>query len=127
MQKILLVDDDQDYLRNVCNLFSSRGMSVKCVASGLEALSELETKFFALMITDLNMEGMDGFALTRKALSLAPNMPVIMITGSISPELTRLAAEAGIAKVFTKAFDSDELIDLIRELQDNSGGDFNGC
>lgn len=119
MNEILLVDDDYDYLHQVKSLLMREGMAVKCAENGVKAISELKGNNFALMITDLNMPEMDGFALTRNSSVIAPDMPVIMITGSISPETTRLARELGIAKVFAKTFDPDELIALINKLQGN--------
>lgn len=115
-KKLLLVDDDQDILRMVKNLLEQEGLTVQCAESGEEALSELRLreKPFSLMITDLNLPGLDGLALARKALELAPDMSVIMITGSIEQGITRMAEEAGIATVLFKPFNPDELLKAVR-------------
>jgi DNA-binding response OmpR family regulator len=73
-------------------------------------------KNFSLMITDLCMPGMDGFELTRKVLEIAPQMPVIMDTGSISPKIIRLAKEIGISEVLAKPFHLKEMLNTIREV-----------
>ena len=116
MKNILLVDDNQDCLRLVKNLLEIEGMTVQSAESGEEALCELREKTFYLMITDLNLPGLDGFALAQKALEIAPCMPVIMITGSIAPGIPRLAEEAGIAKVLFKPFHPNEILAAIRAL-----------
>lgn len=68
------------------------------------------------MITDLNMPGLDGFKLSRNALGHYPEMPVLMITGSIDADIPQQAEKAGIATVFPKSFKSQELIDKIKQL-----------
>lgn len=112
----MVVDDDQDCLRLVKNLLEIEGMTVLSAESGEDALCELREKTFYLMITDLNLPGLDGFALAQKALEIAPRMPVIMVTGSILPGIPRLAKEAGIAKVLFKPFHPNEILAAIREV-----------
>jgi len=115
MGEILLVDDNLDLLWLVRTLLEQEGMTVQCAESGEEALYELGVKAFCMMITDLDLPGLNGLALTRKALEIAPCMPVIMITGNISPEIPQLAEEVGIARVLAKPFHSHEIIAAIRD------------
>ena len=91
-------------------------MTVQSAESGEEALCELREKTFYLMITDLNLPGLDGFALAQKALEIAPCMPVIMVTGSIAPGIPRLAEEAGIATVLFKPFHPSEILAAVRKV-----------
>ena len=116
MKNILLVDDNQDCLRLVKNLLEIEGMTVQSAESGEEALCELREKTFYLMITDLNLPGLDGFALAQKALEIAPGMPVIMVTGSIAPGIPRLAEAAGIATVLYKPFHPNEILAAVRNV-----------
>lgn len=113
---ILLVDDTPDYLWVIKSLLEQEGMSVQCSMSGEEALQFLSEKPFNLMITDLNMPGMDGLSLARKATVTAPNMSIIMITGSISQDIPKLAKEAGIVKLLSKPFSSAALLKTVREV-----------
>lgn len=113
---ILLVDDTPDYLWVIKSLLEQEGMSVQCSMSGEEALQFLSEKPFNLMITDMNMPGMDGLSLARKATITAPNMSIIMITGSISQDIPRLAKEAGIVKLLSKPFSSAALLKTVREV-----------
>lgn len=116
IEKILLVDDDRDNLNMVRRLLENEQMTVQCATSGDEALWQLEKNNFDLMITDLNMPGMDGLALSRKAAAIAPDMPIVMFTGDICPEVLAKAAEAGIVTVLGKPFYPKEILATIREV-----------
>lgn len=116
MRDILVVDDDRVMLGMLKQILEREGFVAHCVASGEEALQQIKERTFSLMITDLDMPGLNGLELARKGLELAPQMPIIMETGGITPIITRLAKEIGIAKVFAKPFLLAELMMTIREL-----------
>jgi two-component system cell cycle response regulator CpdR len=111
---ILFVDDDSDLLRLATAVFECRGMAIHCAASGEEALRKIGERSFCLMVTDLNMPGLDGFELARKAREIAPDMAIVMGTGDTSPEIPRLAAEAGIARVFSKPFHLAKVLAMVK-------------
>ena len=114
MKDILVVDDDRIVLGLVKRILEREGFVAHCVESGEEALEQIKEKTFSLMITDLNMPGLDGLELARKGLEIAPQMPIIMDTGRISPKIIRQANEIGIAKVLAKPFLLKELLQTMR-------------
>lgn len=116
MEDILVVDDDRLVLAVVKYILGREGITALCVESGKEALEKLSERTFSLMITDFNMPGLDGLELSRIGLKIAPQMPIIMDTGSISPEITRLAKEIGISKVLPKPFLPNVLLETIRDV-----------
>ena len=116
MEEILVVDDDSKILGAIKRILEREGFVVHCVESGEEALAQIKERTFSLMITDYNMPGLNGLELARKGLELAPRMPIIMDTGGITPIITRLAKEIGIAKVLTKPFLTSELMKTIRDV-----------
>ncbi|SNB45534.1 response regulator [Geobacter sp. DSM 9736] len=116
MKNILVVDDNEDCLSLVKILLESEGMTAECAESGEDALRELSAKAFHLMVTDLNLPGIDGFAIVQQAMEIAPGMPIIMMTGETSPDITRLAVELGIVKVIFKPFTSHEMVTTIRDV-----------
>ena len=118
MKDILVVDDDRQILELVKCILEREGIVAHCVASGEEALEKIKERTFSLMITDFNMPGLDGLELSRLGLGIAPQMPIIMDTGSISPKITRLAKEIGISKVLTKPFLPRVLLDTIRDVME---------
>jgi len=116
MEDILVVDDDRILLGLVKRILEREGFAAHCVESGEEAIEQIKEKTFSLMITDFNMPGLNGLELAIKGLEIAPQMPVIMNTGGITPIITRLAKEIGISKVLTKPFLSAELMKTIRDV-----------
>lgn len=116
MEDILVVDDDRLILEVVKCILGREGIDTICVASGKEALEKLNERTFSLMITDFNMPEMDGLELSRIGMEIAPQMPIIMDTGSISPKIARLAKEIGISKVLSKPFLPSVLLQTIRDV-----------
>ena len=107
---VLIVDDDQRILELAAFFLTREGVEVHCAADGEEALRKMRERTFAMMITDLNMPGMDGLELARKAREIAPDMPIAMSTGDKSPKICRLAKEAGIVEVFDKPFNFEKIV-----------------
>jgi two-component system cell cycle response regulator CpdR len=122
MEDILVVDDDSIMLEMFKRILEREGIGVHCVASGKEALEQIKEKNFSLMITDLNMPGLDGLELARKGLEIAPQMSIIMDTGGISPKIICLAKEIGISKVLAKPFLVSEMLETIREVMRKQRG-----
>lgn len=113
---ILLVDDDQEILTMVKGFLEEEGMTVQCANSGEEALGILRENDFRLMITDIKMPGLDGLALSERATIMAPHMPIIMMSGEVTPEIKRLADDAGIATVLSKPFKLQELGAVVKDV-----------
>lgn len=116
---ILIVDDDHGNLSLVSQILEMEGMKVVCATCAEDALQHLAKKDFRLMITDRNMPGLDGFALAQKASEIAPQMPIVMITGNLSSDIPRLAEEAGITTVLGKPFRPEEILEAIRAVTGN--------
>jgi CheY-like chemotaxis protein len=113
---ILVVDDEPD----VADLFRQRfrresrqGRYVlHFAASGEEALERLANGFepkLIVILSDINMPGMDGLNLLRKIKTRRPDLPVMMVTAYGDDERRRQAAEAGAHEFLTKPVDFDRL------------------
>jgi DNA-binding response OmpR family regulator len=112
----LVVDDDDRLLFVMKRFFDSEGLPARFAESGEKALEMIKDAHFSMMITDFNMPGMNGFELTKRAKNISPAMPVIMVTGADSPEIPKLAAEAGVSRILYKPFEPSELIDVINSI-----------
>jgi len=101
---ILLVDDDPI----MCELAQTRlidaGYDVDVARNGEQALDLLEEKAVDLVISDIDMPGIDGFELTRqiKATPLLKTIPIIVITASDRPDVAASAFEAGATSFLDK-------------------------
>ena len=124
---VLIVDNEPCILDLAAYFFKCEGVEAYCVADGGEALQKLRERTFIMMITDFNMPGMDGLELARKAREIAPHMPVIMNTGDISPEIHRLAKEAGIAEVFGKPLHLAEILARVKKRMDEMTNQARPC
>ena len=120
---ILIVDDEPD----VDFLFRQRfrremreGAYVLHFAlSGREALQRLEDHIepqLIVILSDINMPGMDGLALLREIKTRRPELPVMMLTAYGDEERRRLAAEYGADEFLTKPVDFDFLKERLRQL-----------
>jgi CheY-like chemotaxis protein len=120
---ILIVDDEPD----VADLFRQRfrrearqGTYVLHFAgSGAEALEALAGDIepqLIVILSDINMPGMDGLALLREIKTRRPDMPVMMVTAYGDDERRRRASEYGAAEFITKPVDFDLLKEQLRRL-----------
>lgn len=94
---ILLVDDEVDLTAMLKKVFSFEGYSCITASSGQEALDTLKQYSVQLVITDINMPGMDGVSLLRNVKEFDPDIEVIMLTGFASVETAVAALSEGKA------------------------------
>ena len=108
--RILLVDDDKSLLRLLSMRLTAVGYEVTAVESGEQALAQLPLSQPHLIITDLQMKGMDGLTLFNQVHSRNPSLPVMILTahGTI-PDAVE-ATSRGVFSYLTKPFDSKILL-----------------
>lgn len=105
---ILVVDDQEKLLRLVVMLLSRIGFpDVEGVSSAAEALEKLRARRYALVISDLDMEPMDGLTLLREIRGddALMNTPFILTEASFDFEDINLAHQAGADAFILKPFD----------------------
>ena len=115
--KILIIDDDEPVLANLCYFLRDKKYGVTTASDGLEGLKlfENDQQGFDLVITDIVMPKISGIGLISILKKKYPDTPVIVITGwGEFPEA--LALESQADKVFSKPFELSELDDTINEL-----------
>ena len=83
--RLLVVDDEAPQQRALCEILVDQGYDVVGCTDPLVALDKLDHATFELLLTDLQMPGMDGIELTRRAQAVAPDMVIVLMTahGSI--------------------------------------------
>ena len=80
MQRVLIVDDEENTRIGLVKLLAQEGYDAKAVADGFEALEYLNDGRIDLVITDINMPGMNGLVFLRELNQTYPEIKVVMIT-----------------------------------------------
>ena len=113
IKPILIVDDDADILKLLEIRLSASGYQVVSASSAEEAITLFHVNPAALIISDLRMPNMDGFALFQAIHALDATVPFILLTahGSI-PEAVH-ATQQGVFSFLTKPFDSKALLQQV--------------
>ena len=110
---ILLVDDDEYLLQLLSILLDAAGFSVETANSAETALNHLEVSCPQLVITDMQMNGMDGMTLFEHIHRIAPTMPVIILTAHGTIPDAVAATQRGVFAYLTKPFNSKTLLDMV--------------
>ncbi|MCX7174442.1 MAG: response regulator [Proteobacteria bacterium] len=113
--RIMVVDDDPGLLALIEMRLTAVGYAVSCAASGNEALERFPAERPRAVITDLRMDGIDGHALFARLHTIAPTVPVIMLTAHGTIPDAVAATQRGVFDFLTKPFDSNELLSTVAE------------
>lgn len=107
--KVLLVDDEAEFLEATSRVLARRGFSVRTAQDGETALKLLEEQLSQLVLLDLKMPGMDGMEVLQRIRQRWPSLPVIILTGHGSPQQAVQAVQEGAFKFISKPFQIDQL------------------
>jgi two-component system NtrC family response regulator len=110
MYSILVVDDEPNYLIVLSELLRDEGFEVFTAASGKEGMAQVTSVDLDLVLTDMQMPGMDGLQLLDEIKKIDENLPVIMITAFAEVEKAVAAMQAGAFNYLSKPFSNDELL-----------------
>ena len=109
MIKILVAEDDKDLNRLVCTSLRNEGYDVTSCFDGEDALEKTERVRFDMVLTDIMMPRMDGFALAKTIRSFDKNVPIIFMTAKDDKPSKMFGYSIGIDDYVTKPFDMDVL------------------
>ena len=112
--RLLLVDDEEGYVKVLAKRMTRRNMEVMTALSGSEGIQRLRKEDFDVAILDLKMEDMDGIEVLRVFKKMVPDMPVIMLTGHGTEKAAREGLEMGAFDYLMKPCDLEELVEKIR-------------
>ncbi|MCF8051748.1 MAG: response regulator [Desulfobacterales bacterium] len=126
--KILLVDDEKIFTRNMAKLLSNRGYQVEAVNSGDEAIRALEGAAFDVLVLDLKMPGMDGLTTLQEIKKLGLFTETLILTGHGSIDTALEAMKLGAYDYLTKPCEIGELVEKIKGAsgQDDAGNPLSG-
>lgn len=115
MNYLLLVDDDPDLLRLLAIRLEAAGYRVATASNGQEALARASVERPQLVITDMQMPGMDGVALFDALRVQHPLLPVIILTAHGSIPDAVAATQRGVFGYLTKPYEPRALLDLVAQ------------
>jgi chemotaxis protein histidine kinase CheA len=112
--RILIVDDAALIRRRLESSLDSHGFATQSFGNGMDALNWLQTSEPpALMITDIEMPGMDGYTLIDRCRQLGLHMPILVISSRLSPEWSKEAIRLGANGYLSKGFSTAKLLETI--------------
>ena len=114
--RILVVDDEEGLRDILSDIISMLGYQVTLSSSGEDALSQCLTTPFDLVLTDLQMPGMDGLTLARHIKNGAPSTIVILMTALGLNELMEKIEESRIDSFILKPFGFDDIKETFRKM-----------
>jgi DNA-binding NtrC family response regulator len=116
--KVLLVDDEEDFLATLSNRLELRGLKVSAVTSGEQAIREAKQQEYDAIVVDLSMPGIDGLETLKRIKADNPNAEIIMLTGHGSVQSGVEAMKLGAGDFLQKPVELSELMNKIGEAKD---------
>lgn len=109
-ERILLVEDEEPIRDLVQMALRFTGFTVEAVATGPDGLALARNDAWSLLVLDVNLPGLDGFALCRKLREGGNDVPVIFLTARDDPSDLRTGFTGGGDDYLTKPFSLEELV-----------------
>ncbi len=117
--KILLVDDEQEFVTTLAERLELRGMNVEIATDGEMALSIIETGPPQVVVLDVLMPGLGGLEVLEIIKAIDPKIQVILLTGHGATKEGIRGMQLGAFDYLIKPIDIDELIKKLNEAAKN--------
>ncbi|MFH0736693.1 MAG: response regulator [bacterium] len=116
METILIIEDEKNVRDGLCELFDTAGYNVISAYDGISGLSEVRSKFPDLIISDIMMPNLDGFALLQ-AIQSDPDtalIPFVFLTAKTDLLDIRRGMNIGADDYVTKPYRAKELLSTVQ-------------
>ena len=107
--KILIADDEPDIIEFVCYNLNKEGFDVRSVSNGLDAIKVAKEYDPHLILLDIMMPGMDGYAFAERLHRARPDVPVCLMSGQLGTAKERSQLSANVHCVLEKPVLEEEL------------------
>ena len=114
--RVLVVDDEPRICRLILDVLVQEGYMVDVSFSGADALQMIRKYNYHLLITDLEMPGIDGLELIQKVKKRDPDIRAIMITGNAIDDVATWSLRYGIDNTMQKPFNITELKRVVKQV-----------
>ena len=112
--RVLIVDDELDFLETIVKRLKRRQVDATGIDSGIKALELLEKEHFDVVILDVRMPGLDGIETLKEMKKKRPLLEVIMLTGHASVESGVQGMQYGAFDYVMKPADINDLLEKIK-------------
>ncbi len=112
--RVLLVDDETEFVTTLCNRLSLRGMGTDVVFNGQQALDYVQKRSPDVIVLDLNMPGLDGMDVLRELSKNNPDIRVVILTGHGTERHEKEARRLNAYDYLRKPTDFDTLVNCIQ-------------
>ncbi|TVO79031.1 sigma-54-dependent transcriptional regulator [Sedimenticola selenatireducens] len=112
---VLIVEDDKTLREALCDTLELSGYTVASAVDGKSALKVLENKSVGLVVSDVQMQPMDGHELLARIKSRYPTLPVLMMTAFGNIEKAVSAMRQGATDYLAKPFEPSLLIEKVKQ------------
>ena len=113
--KVLLIDDEKDFLDIMAERMGARGMDISTTTSAENALEMIQTESYDVVIMDFLMPEMDGFRALKLFKEIRPDVQIILLTANVPEEKCIEAIKLGAMDVIEKPADLNRLAQKIEE------------
>ena len=114
-EKVLLVDDEEEFTSVLSERMQARGLSVETAENGFTALEKAKATSYDAVVLDLAMPGMDGIETLKGLLEINPDLQVILLTGHATLQKGVEAVKLGALDFLEKPADIQKLTGKIEE------------
>lgn len=114
--RILLVEDEADLTLIVADTLRGQGYEVITAADGMAGLEKFRTEGADMVVADVMMPKMDGFAMAREIRKLSPSVPLLFLTAKSTVDDVEEGFEIGANDYLKKPFELRELMVRIKAL-----------
>jgi len=115
VQRILVAEDNETVRGLLFSVLTSEGFHVNVTADGEEAWDELHRQHYDLLVTDHEMPRLTGLNLIERLRNAGMRLPIILASGSLTPELAQDYAPLKIAALIPKPFDLWEFLNAVHD------------
>ena len=112
---VLLVDDEEQFLDALTQRLETRGLKVKAVTNGEDAVKQVIDQNFDAIVVDLAMPGIDGIETLKRIKEKRPDLEIIMLTGHATVKSGIEAMKLGADDFLEKPVDFNVLLEKIGE------------
>ncbi len=115
MNRILVVDDEQDVVESLLHSLSRRGYEVETALTGEEGIGKVKKSKFDVVLLDINLPGLNGIQVLEQTKKVDPEIEAIMLTGHGSIDSATESLKKGAYDYIQKPISSDKIVVLIEK------------